>query len=540
MGISNVQFKDLIQASPLVGKNVKFTEGQVVSGKILSVTEKGAIISLAGNKILAQTNVSLQEGSSIKAQIEVASDDKIVLRILEQKTGSHFTFQSLEDGDIENVLLKLGVAGEPRSLTAAKALLSAALAVNTENIDKILAAMQKLNIETLPDAKALAFLIGRNIPLNKTTLEFTAALLSGAKIGELIGDAATKLSAISQMEPFKALISQLNSFSAALNFESAPAVESSLRSAVKNISFSPPMLASLKAALTPEESASLVKSLAGDAQQFIQSIDRFALKQIGLSSKVVQQAGGLLTTILSESPASGQSVSKLLDILPEIIAKAAKYNPNLADKLSSVLFKLSLFSRVMNTDNNINFRPALNDNIANAQDVLKSVFLGENKTINLVGESIGKISTNLTAQQMVSNTVDLAPAPQNIMYMQIPFKLDDNYRTLEIAIRGDETQAKTIDPDNTSVNLFLTMPNLGDIAVNVNIHDSNLDASFVVDDQRIKEAIDKGLSELGDNLQDKVKGSVNIDSTVRAKKGLDHSVEEILMPIDSRKMDMYI
>lgn len=540
MGITNVQYKDLIQASPLVGKTVRLTEGQVVTGKVLNITDKGAVISLAGTKILAKTAVNLQEGSTIRAKIELASEDQIVLRVLDQKTSQPVNIQSVEDADIEHVLLKLGLGGDGRTFEAAKALLSAGVAVTPGNLEKLLTLMQKFHIESSSEAKALALMMGRNLPVSKISAEILQDFLAAPKLGDLLGNLNVRLSELAHLEPFKQLAHSLDVLAATLKFDSPTGIESGLKALLKELSYSLPADILTQSQIGAKEINGAVKELAMQAQQLLLTIDRYAFKQMGLSGKAVLDVNNLLGSLIGTEAPDKQSIAKLINLLPELIAKMSKINIDTTDKLSGILFKLSLFSKLMASQGGVNGPASLSENLVASQDVLKSVFSGQSRAVDQLSESMAKIASNVSAQQMLSSSLDTAPAPLNIMYIQLPYKVDEQFRTLEIAIQGDETQAKKIDPDNTSVNLFLSMPNLGDLAISLKIEDGNLDGRFIVQDISAKNAVDSSIDLLEDNLSDKIKGKANIDSLLRDPEVERPGVDEILMPVEARKMDMYI
>lgn len=540
--VDDIQPKGLIHAAPLTGRTVKFTEGQVVTGKVLNITEQGAVISIAGVKILAKplSSALLQEGAIIKVRIEVVSDEKVALRLLEQRTDQLFSLKPLEDSDIEQILLKAGMPTDVKSFTAARALISAGVSANSANLETLFNLMQKLRLDGFADAKILAFLIGRNIPITQEAIVLIKELFSNAKLGQLLNQLQQDLPQLPDTVS-RQLLSSINKLTSLLKLNSPADIQATLKEMLQNISFDRHLLTGAKTTTNSTELNNIAIESLKSGQNILSSIDRPSLKQIGLSLNTVKQANELITGILknSDSNIDLAFTQKLLGILPEIISKLSKISSSESAKLSNILFKLSLFVRLQTTDEaGQNILNELRSSFFDVQQAIKSVGPGNNAA-NRINELLARINTNINAQQLISNSSDLSQAPLNIMYMQLPFKLQNEVHTLEIAVQGDASKAKKIDPNNTSITFLLTLPNMGEIIISTTIEDGNITGRFMVENNAAKEAIDNSKYELEDNLSALARGDVIFTSEIKEPTAAMPTVEETLIPIELHKMDIY-
>lgn len=541
--IDGIQPKELIQGSPLVGRTVKFTEGQVVSGRVLNITEQGAVINIAGVKILAKPSAStaLQEGANITVRIEVVSENAVVLRLLEQKQERLFSLMPLDDSDIEQILLKMGVAPDTRNFTAAKALISSGVPANSTNLEMLLGLMQKFRIESPEGAKMLAFMIGKNIPISRESANLINELFSNAKLGQLLEQIRQGLSNSTDNGTLRQLLDSIDKFSSLLRLGNTSDIQAGIRTLLQNLSFDNRLLLLAQSSLSSNELNNMAAQLLESGQSILSSIDKFSLKQIGLSINTIKNANELFATLLKDSSnIDAGSLQKLLDILPQIASKISKANTEQANRLSDILFKLGLFARITTAkETGQDAMVELRNSILNAQEALKAVSASGNRQASQLNELLGRVSANINAQQLASSSIDLSQSPLNIMYIQLPFKLQNEIQTLEIAIRGDSSKNKKIDPENTSITFLLAMPVLGDLLISVIIEDGNISGRFIVDSERAKEAIDGTKNELEDNLSKTAKGSVLLSSEIRDLAAGKPAVEDILIPVDVRKMDIY-
>lgn len=185
--IDQVSAKELtLIASPLKGSQLHIEQGQIFSGRVLSVTNDGIIVNLAGLKILAKTNLSLVEGSSIRVRVEELADDKIILRLLGSDSGLKATLTPLNNSDIKEMLIKFGLPQSGINTEIIKVLVESGVPVTKEMITEADHLLKQLGSSGSSDIKSVISLMSRDIPVTKETMAPMNNLLTGKLIGEQI------------------------------------------------------------------------------------------------------------------------------------------------------------------------------------------------------------------------------------------------------------------------------------------------------------------------------------------------------------------
>ncbi len=118
---------------------------------------------------------------------------------------------------------------------------------------------------------------------------------------------------------------------------------------------------------------------------------------------------------------------------------------------------------------------------------------------------VGKLNSmldSLIAQAILSQP-SKNQGTASYLYHQVPNSLTVPPQTVEVIIKRDGSSSRTIDPSNTQIVMSLETPNLGKMAVVMDVKEKKLKILFNTEDEDTRKLIVSQSAELKEKLADK-------------------------------------
>ncbi|MCB0195668.1 MAG: hypothetical protein KDJ65_27200 [Anaerolineae bacterium] len=419
--------------------SLQLTKGHVLEATVQRVADSLVWLNVGGEVFVARLEIPLQANQQIALEVADVTSTQIKLRLAGDTTGNQLqTTSPVFTHNLETQLMSWGLEADDVNLVITKTLLTHNQTLNPDDIETVRTLWRglspNLSLPATSGAETAAYLFARRLPVNNEAITLTHSYLNRlpdivpqlTKLHTTLSQAYTKIS--SHTNP---LLGQLGHL-----------IESTLNQATGWIipADAPPTeIAARLAKLIPSTGTSPEAELANHLSQ-IQKMSSGSVGEGGASpSIVIEPTSTAVSSSLSLSlslpiPASG-SASTVLPVT----------NPlhQLAAAITKVLDAISTGS--LNID-----QPEI-------------------ETLNRLARQVDSLSNTLGALQL-SNLAQSPNLTTDPYYtFSIPLVTPNGSHTAQLKVYR-QLGHSTIDPNNLRLALLLDLPELGQMAINLTIH----------------------------------------------------------------------
>ena len=303
--------------------------------------------------------------------------------------------------------------------------------------------------------------------------------------------------------------------------------------------------------LSSDNINSLGKLLKGLSQNSFTEQAAIVLLSKGINSRTAVQQ---LANFLENNPQLSGQLAQLADGAKDMQAILSGQNllsPELTSQLSAVMSSLDGFldslpkalrDKISGGDKGMFNKSELLTNMRAVSALLKGVGKqvaqataesepSANNLLSALGKLSGQareIAENIIVQAIISKAQgnEDRALQEQFAYWQIPNLLADNPHHIELLVAKDKaTKYRSINPKKTKLILKTETDSLGEVAIEVDVEEDNLDFRFNTNAEDTRSLIDKGLADLKEKL---AKANYNTRSVKVLKKNLD--VKSFLIP----------
>lgn len=167
---------------------------QRLQGRVLAVQGSQIVIALLGERITAESRLSLQIGQLLDLVVREVRPDRVTLQIAQETEGTMPILQPLTDQGLRDLLVAQHVQADPTNLLIARALIRNALPITSTIVLTARHALLFIDAPPAADVDAAIFLMAKDLPVTPQSLDLAKdALLQPDSLGARVQTLATQL-----------------------------------------------------------------------------------------------------------------------------------------------------------------------------------------------------------------------------------------------------------------------------------------------------------------------------------------------------------
>ncbi|HRV92062.1 MAG TPA: hypothetical protein P5526_07860 [Anaerolineae bacterium] len=415
--------------------SLELTKGSLIEATVQRVADSLAWLNVEGKIFVARLEIPLQAKQQITLEVADVTSSQIKLRLAEDTTGLQSqTTSPIVTHNLETQLMSWGLEADDINLSITKTLLTHNQTINPTDIETVRALWRGLSssisLSATEGAETIAHLFARQLPINKEAVSLAHAYLN--RVPNISPQFTELRSTLSQA------YNQIKQLSHPSLSQLSHLLETTLNQAASWM---------ISADAPPAENAARLANLVATMGTAPESELANHLLQIKNPSSSGGSEGGTSPTVIIESSAMVDSPS--LTILTSGRTPAAPPVTNPLYQLATAITKTL---------------DAVNDGSLDIDQA-------ETQTLHRLVRQLDSVSNTLGAMQLsnLGHTPNLAAEPYYLF--PIPLATPDGSHTAHLKIYRQPGH-NTIDPDNLRLALLLDLPELGQMAINLSIHQS--------------------------------------------------------------------
>ncbi len=504
---------------------VQLAQGHLLRATVQRVADEMALLNFNGKAVMVQTDIPLQPQQRVILQVTQISPEKVSLQIVQQSPppAEPGTAPALLPTNLETLLTSFGLEPDATNQTIAKALFAHSYSLNPDAISEVRTIWQQLPaLTSLPAAsgdkaaalEAVVYLHSHQLPINSESIALARHLLDNSL------PIAQRLTTLQQT--LQTLQTALTHTLTTPSASQQPAANS-------------PQLANLFTTIT-----ATLSHLSGWSISEKMPSEQIAARL----AEVITQLGTPPESQLAPRPATqfvvnGGSERGASPVPAQNGAPGPQPAPD-APAPAQPAAAQPTDSPAGPTPHPAAAQPALPESAAPLQR-LAAVIHQTLATPNLdqstahalrqLSEQLQAVSKDLGAIQMSNLTNPANPINESYFLFPIPLQTADGPRTAHLRVFRRNNSTQTIDPHNLRLALLLDLPELGEIAVNLNVFERHLNGKIVSGRAQTHRLVEADLPDLFRSLR---KLGYYIDSlTADRLAPRDKSIFEAASPADS-------
>lgn len=143
--------------------------GDVIKGRVMENNGSGMyLINFLGHELTSKSNNSFSPGDIIYGKV-VDMNEALTLKLMTDTQGNPLDAANLDSSEV--LLEKNGLPVSPLNISIVSAMKQQGIDINSSSLDAIANAVQKMGLTSAEDIKAMAFLEGNSMPLNKSMVQ---------------------------------------------------------------------------------------------------------------------------------------------------------------------------------------------------------------------------------------------------------------------------------------------------------------------------------------------------------------------------------
>lgn len=499
---------------------VQLAQGHLLRATVQRVENEMALLNFNGKAVMVQTDVPLQPQQRVILQVTQTSPEKVSLQIVQQSPppAEPGTAPALLPTNLETLLTSFRLEPDATNQTIAKALFAHSHSLNPDAISEVRTIWQQLPALTSLSAtsgdkaatlEAVVYLHSHQLPINSESIALARHLLDNSL------PIAQRLTTLQQT--LQTLQTALTHTLTTPSASQQPAANS-------------PQLANLLTTITATLSHLSSWSIS----------EKMPSEQIAARlAEVITQLGTPPESQLAPRPATqfvvnGGSERGASPVPAQNVATGPQPAPDTTAPARPT------DSPAGPTPHPAAIQPALPENAAPLQRlaaVIQQTLATPNldqataHTLRQLSEQLQAVSKDLGAIQMSNLSSPANPINESYFLFPIPLQTVDGPRTAHLRVFRRNTSGQAIDPHNLRLALLLDLPELGEIAVNLNVFERHLNGKIVSGRTQTHRLVEAGLPDLFRSLR---KLGYHVDSLTADRLSLrDKSIFEAAAPADS-------
>lgn len=508
---------------------VQLAEGHLLRATVQRVADEMALLNFNGKTVMVQTDLPLLPQQRVILQVTQVSAEKVSLQIVQQSP------PPVEPGatppppptNLETLLSSFGLDPDPTNQAIAKSLFAHSHTLNPNTIDDVRTIWQQLPALTSLPAEsggkaaaleAVVYLHTHQLPVNSESIALARHLLDNSL------PIAQHLNTLQQS--LQTLQTSLNQTQTTTTQPQSAANSTPLPNLLTSISTTLSQLSnwSISDKMPPEQ-------IAARLAEVITQLGTPPESQLAHRPELnIMVNGGS-----ERGAATVQNQNGAINPQPATPETAATAQLTVGPRSDSPAGQQSAHQPVTTTQPTLPETVAPLQRLAAAiQETLAVADLDRPTTLALkeLASQVATVAKDLGAIQISNLTTP--PNPINEPYFMFPIPLqsaDGTSHTAHLRVFRRNGSQQAIDPNNLRLALLLDLPELGEIAVNLNVFERHLSGKIISGRAQTHRRVEAGLPELFQGLR---KLGYRVDSlTADRLSSRDNSIFEAATPADS-------